>query len=339
MKLSVKQHKEAGETYWCILSYCFLIPLFLLVSNVLTVTNTISDCLFDVRWGRINLGTFGAAFTSRFSGISGSLMPLSRPISDSMSAAQSSSLSFGLSKSPFQVSQFLVSEMLSGALSLSHSTGCPSILLLRQIFNIGDRLPRRSFADKAGGNGDLSDILNAAAPSCWNFDQDALTISSISQMYATAVTSLFWVPDSFCVACRFGFCATSPKSRGPWPLCAIFLSSDSFFISKVFSVCFVSNTGWSPANNPLLSRAHCLTMTSSPRVSPVVLDCLQPITSLPREKLAFTPTVCGMIEIMSRAKMERSAYFEWVSSCYPHQSVISGNNNVLLIFIGLVWQS
>ena len=49
----------------------------------------------------------------------------------------------------------------------------------------------RSFADKAGGKGDLSDSLNAAAPSCWESDQDALMISSVSEMYPTAVICLF----------------------------------------------------------------------------------------------------------------------------------------------------
>ena len=43
--LPVKLHTEAGETYQCILLYFFLIPLFLLVSIVLTLTNTSSACL------------------------------------------------------------------------------------------------------------------------------------------------------------------------------------------------------------------------------------------------------------------------------------------------------
>jgi hypothetical protein len=48
-----------------------------------------------------------------------------------------------------------------------------------------------SFPDKAGGKGDLSDNLNAAAPLCQNSDLEALTISSMSEMYPTAVICLF----------------------------------------------------------------------------------------------------------------------------------------------------
>jgi len=68
-----------------------------------------------------------------------------------------------------------------------------------------------------------------------------------------------------------------------------------------------------------------------------VFDCLQPITSRPREKPASTPTRCGMIENMSHTRLERSAYFECVSSCSRHQSVMSANQNVLLISVGSEW--
>jgi hypothetical protein len=87
--------------------------------------------------------------------------------SDSTCTAQSSSQSFRLSKSPFQFSQASVSEMLSGTLSSSLSTGWQLILWAQQIFNIWVRHPGRSFAEKCGGKGDLSDNLNAAATSCW----------------------------------------------------------------------------------------------------------------------------------------------------------------------------
>jgi len=46
---------------------------------------------------------------------------------------------------------------------------------------------------------------------------------------------------------------------------------------------------------------------------------------------------CGMIEIMSRATLERSTYFECVSSCCHHQSVMSSIQNVLLISVGSEW--
>ena len=294
MKPLVKVHTEAGETYWHILSYCFLIPLFLLVSNVLTIINIISSCVLDFRVGRINPGTFSAALTSRCCGHSGSLMPLSGSISDSKSALQSSSLSFGLSKSPFQLSQFLVLDMLFGALTSSLSTGWWSILLIWRTLNISVRPPGRFFADTAGGKGDVSDNVNAATPSGWKSVQDASTISSVSEMYHTAIISLFWGRDSFCVARRFWLpCHISKQS---WTLAILcnFLSSASCFISESISVCVVSNAGSSPANNPLLAWENCLTTPFSRRVSPVGLDCLQPITSRPREELASTLTPCGM---------------------------------------------
>jgi len=118
-----------------ILSYFFFTPSFLLVSIELTVINNFSALLFDIRVGPINPGTLGAALTSRSTGYSGSSMPLSCSISDSTSAAQSSSLSFELSKSLFQLSQSSVSEMLSGAQSSLHSTGWRLILRIRQTIN------------------------------------------------------------------------------------------------------------------------------------------------------------------------------------------------------------
>jgi len=168
--------------HWRILSNFFLIPLFLLVSIILTVTNAFSTLFFDCRRGQISPERFGAALTFSTSRVSEPSLRLSSSISDSLSASQSSSRSFGLSKSPFQLSQFSVSEMLSGELSSSLSAGWQSIHLIRRIFNTGVRPPGRSFPDKAGGTGDYSDNLNAAAPSWWKFDQDAVTISSVSEM-------------------------------------------------------------------------------------------------------------------------------------------------------------
>jgi len=325
--------------HWRIPSY-FSFPLvFLRVSTPLTVTNTVSACLFDFRVGRTNLSRLGASLPSCCSGHSGSSMPVFGSISDSSSAAQSSSLSFELSKSPFQFGQSLVSEMFSGTLFLSLSNGWRLILRIWQTFKIWVRPAERSFADKAGGKGDLSDNLDAAAPSGWKSDEDALTISSVSEIYPTAVTCLFCARDSFCTARRFWLpCHISKKS---WTLAILCnpLSSASFIISVSFPVFVVSNSGSVPAKIRWLARVNCLSTSFSRRVSPVVFDCLQAITSQPREKLASTPTPCGMIENMSPATLESVAYFHCVASCWRHQSVMFGKQNVLLISIGSEWQS
>jgi len=89
-------------------------------------------------------------------------------------------------------------------------------------------------------------------------------------------------------------------------------------------VFMVSNSGSVPAKIPLLAQANWLTLTFSRMVSPVVFDCLHPITSQPREILASTSTPCGMMENMSRATLERSADYECVSFSWRHQSVMSG---------------
>jgi hypothetical protein len=162
-------------------------------------------------------------------------------------------------------------------------------------------------------------------------------ISSVSEMYPTAVICWFWAQDSFCLAhCVWQPCHISIKS---WTLAiqCNFFSSASLFISMSSSVLFGFNTGWFPASYPLLARANCRTTTLSWRVLPVVFDCPHPITSHPMESLATTPKPWGMIENMSHAALERSAYFECVSSCCRHQSVISGNQNVLLISIWSQW--
>jgi len=152
--------------HWHILSYFFFTPLFLLVSIALTDIDTFSARLFDFHASRINPGTFGAALTSRCLGQSGSSMLLPCFISYSTSIPHSSPLSSGISRSPFQLSQSSVSEMVSVARSSSISTGWWEILQILRTFNICVCSPGRSFADKGGGNGDLSDNLNSAAPSC-----------------------------------------------------------------------------------------------------------------------------------------------------------------------------
>jgi len=120
------------------------------------------------------------------------------------------------------------------------------IQLIWPTFNIWVRPPGRSFADKAGGKGNLSNNSNAAAPSYRESDQDALTISSLSEMYPTAVICLFWVWDFFWVVHRFWLpCHISKKS---WTLAALcnFLSSGCFFISESYSAFVISNAGSAP---------------------------------------------------------------------------------------------
>jgi len=264
-------------------------------------------------------------------------MPLSSSISDSLSTSESSLLSFGISKFLIQWSQYSVSAMLSGAQSSSLSAWCSSIGLIGQRVNTWVRPRGRSFAEKAGGTGDLSDNLNAATWSGWKFDQNDLTICSVSEMYSTAVICLFRDQDSFCVAHRFWPpCYISKKSWTLAILCNIVCFA-SRSISKWLSVFVVSNSGWSPANNLLLARSNCLTTTFSQMVRPVVFDCLQPIRYRPKQTLASTPTACGMTENMSHATLERLANCECVSFCCHYQSMISGIQNVLLISFGSEW--
>jgi len=250
---------------------------------------------------------------------------------------QLSSLSFGLSKSPFHLSQYSVSEMHSGVLSSSRSTGWRLILQIRWTFNIWVRPSGKSFADKNGGKGDLPGNLNAAASSCWKNGHDALTITSVSEMCPTAVIWLFWAQDSFWVPRRYWLpCHISKMS---WTLAILwnFLSSASFFNSELLSVFVASHCGTAPAKILLLAWANCLTTTISRRVLPVVFDSLQPITSQPRETLASTPTPCGMIENMSGTTLGRPANLKCISSCWCHQLDMSSNHNVQLISIGSGW--
>ena len=323
--------------HWRILSYFFFTPLFRHVSIALTIINTISACLFDCRVGRINLETFHPGPNSGFSGHSGTLMLFSRSVSDSMSAAYSSSLLIGYSESPLQLSQTSASEMHSGGLSLSLSAGWQLILQIQRTLIICVHPPARFFADKGHVEGDHSDDWNATAPSCWNTDHNALKIPSMSEMYPMAVLCLFRARDSFCVAHSLWLpCHIPHKSWTSAILCNV-VCSTSFLISESFSVPVVSNSGSAPAKIPLLGWAHSLSMTCWQRVSPLVFDCLQPITSRPREKLASTWTQCGIIDDMSCITMQRSAYFECLSSCWRHQSVISSNQHVLRISIGSEW--
>jgi len=319
--------------HWHILCYLFMIPLSLLISITWTNLNTFSIFFLDNPIRQINPARYGAEPTFRCSGVSEFSLPLPSSIFDSLSASQSFAQSIGLSKSPFQLPRFPVSKMLSAELSWSLSARWLPIHLIRRTFNTCVHPPGRLFADRTGCTGELSNSSNAAALSCWKFYEDALPISSVSEMYLTAVISVFSAPDYFCVAGRFWLpCHISTRL---WTLAirCNFCSSSALFFSMSLSVPVVSNSGSSPASNPLLPQANCLTMTFLCRVLPGVFDCLHSITSRPREKPTSTLMPWGMIENTSPATLKRSAYFECVSPCCRHQLVVSGNQNVLLISI------
>jgi len=262
------------------------------------VINNFSAIFFEIHVGQINLGTLGVAIRSPCSSLSRSSMPLSSSIWDKLSASLLSSLAFGLAQSTFQSRHVSESEMLWGVLSSTISAGWRSILLILRPFKTWVHSTGRCFADKAGGKDDLSDNINAATPSCWKFDQDALTISSVSEMYPTAVIDLFWARDSFCIACWFWLPCHYSKRSWSFAILGNFHASSCLLISRSFSVFIVFGTALSPTNISLLARAKCLTNPFPQRVSPLVLDCLQSITSHPRETLAPTPTRCGKIENM-----------------------------------------
>jgi hypothetical protein len=231
----------------------FLIHQLLLIINVLTITNTLSAVYFDLQLNRINLETVGTMATFCCAEDSESLTPLFSSISDSLSAPQSSSLLFWLFKFPFQSSQLLVSEMLSSTLSWSLLTRRWSSCVIQWILNTWVRTPGRSSVDNTDGTSDLSDNWNAATPSWWKFDQVILTISSWSEMYPTAVISLFPVRVSVCIACRVGLpYQISNKSWTLAMMCNFFCCS-SLFIFKSLSRFVVSNAGSLLANNKLLA--------------------------------------------------------------------------------------
>ena len=89
-------------TYWLILSYIGWFPVFLLVSIAVTIINPFRGYCIDLHVGRINPGTFRAERTTWGSGLSGASMPLSRSISDSLSASQSSLFMFWIWQSLVQ---------------------------------------------------------------------------------------------------------------------------------------------------------------------------------------------------------------------------------------------
>jgi len=254
--------------HWCILSYFSFTALSLLTLIGLTFTYTFSACLFDFSVGRIDPGTFGMARPSCCSVHSGFSMLWSCPISVSPSTAQSSSLSFTSYKFSFKWSQSAVSEMISGALSWSLSIGSWLILWICQTSMIRVRPPGRTIVDTGGGKGDLTDNLNAAAPSCWKSDHYALTISLVSEMYPTVVISLFRAHDFLCVVHRFRLPCNIPKSCQPWPFCAVSFPPPLLHFRGVFGVhwiqfwvcaCWYPVIGLSklPYNNFLVKGLAC----------------------------------------------------------------------------------
>jgi len=186
----VKQHIEPGEN---ILTQSVLHFNVFLIPPCFHCTDShqpLSACFIILWIGQINSRIFGAALTTQCSRLSNALIPVSSSTSDSLSGSQSSLFSFGYSQSPFQLCQFSVLDMLSGAPSSSLLVGCRSILLIRQILITIVYPPGRLFADKAGGKGDLSDNLNAAAPSVWTVHQEMFMILSVSEMNPMAVICL-----------------------------------------------------------------------------------------------------------------------------------------------------
>jgi hypothetical protein len=172
-------------------SYVLFTSLFLLVSIAWTVINTYPACLCDIHVGQTNPGTYGEVLISWCSGHCRCLMPLSRSLSDSTSATQSSMLWFGQSKSPFQLGQWSVSEMLVGLITSALSTGGQLILRIQRTCNIWVHPPGLTFADKAGDKGDLSDNLNAAAPSCGKNHQDGFKNSSVFERFLQRTSTCF----------------------------------------------------------------------------------------------------------------------------------------------------
>jgi hypothetical protein len=193
-------------------------------------------------------------------------MALFGSILNSLSTSQSSLLSLGVFKSQFLLSQLLVGTRLIGALTTSLTTGWQWILFIWWSFIACVHSPARFSADKVGGKGDLSHNLHSATQSCWKFDQNALTISSVSEIYARAVISLFQGWDFVIVAHTHWM--PSHITKMPWSLDMLSssLSSAPVISSKWFWGSIESNTTSSPANIPLLAPANCLDVTVSQRV-------------------------------------------------------------------------
>jgi len=161
--------------------------------------------------------------------------------------------------------------MHSGVQSSSVSGELQSIRVIWWTFNSWVCPSGRSFADKAGGTGDISDNTNAPALSCCKFDQDDLMISSVSELYLMAVICLFWARDYFYVACWFWLLCNISKKLSTFAIQCNIFSSASLFCSMLLSELVVFNTGSSPASNLLLARANCPTTRLLRKVLLVVL--------------------------------------------------------------------
>ena len=205
--------------------------------------------------------------------------------------------------------------MLSGVISSWIPAAWRSILLIRRTFNSWVCPPRIFFAGKAGGQGDISDNLNTATPSCQKVVYDALTISPVCEMYFIAAMCLFWAKQSFCMAYRFRL--RRNISEKSWTLAILYrwLAADSLFISMLFLVYILFNAGLLAADILLLIGANCCSTTVSQWGLHVVFDFLQPISSHAREKLASTLTPCCLIENLPPVTLERSNNFDYVSTC------------------------
>jgi len=160
------------------------------------------------------------------------------------------------------------------------------------------------------------------------------TIQECNVQAAIADVFLFRVQDSFFVAQTFRLPCDITKQLCTIAIQRDFLSPTTLFITKLCSVFAVFSAALLPPNIPESSRPNCLTTTSSRMVLCVTVDCLQPVTSCTREWLPSTPTPHGMIGNKSHSAIEKSAMFECVFSCWPHQSVISGIQNILLFSTG-----
>jgi len=168
--------------------------------------------------------------------------------------------------------------MTTGLLPSTVTTEWLSICLNREIIEIYVRPPACSFANKSDGNGGRSDDLNLPSQFGWKSEHDWLMISSTFEMYFNTVISLVPVQDSFSEICRFR--PLGHISKTSWMLACLcgFLCFTASFISKFVSVCVVSDCELLHVKILVLAGVNRITMAFSWSVSPVVLDCLQPMT-------------------------------------------------------------
>jgi len=322
---------------WLILSYISWIPLFLLVSIVPSFIKTYSAWFVDLRVGQINPGIFVAALTSCNSGVYESLVQLSSSNPDSLSASQSSSLSFGLCKSPFQPRQFSMSAN-SFRWTILITFGWITVYSFdfanTQYFSWAswEVLCRRSWWQR------------------WSFPQYKCSCTIMLNVSPACFDNLFSIWNVsysghlLVLSARFLLCSTYILAAMQHLRKVEYLGHSMQFLLlclclhfKKLSVFVVCNDGSTPASNPLLARGNCLSTTFSHTVLSVVVDCLLPITSHTWEQLVSTATPCGIFENMLRATLKRVGYCECISLCWPHRCMISGIQNLLLISIRSEW--